>query len=168
MGRQRCVLTFNRVKRLAPRPDGSTSRTHPSLLSLWSEGWPAVTNGQDGSPFLLRNQQKRYQGSAVDKSKLDPRHLRRHRADPTVGHQPGDIRPAYRIDLGWWPISDFELKPLSRNLGAVDYGALIEGRKQTLVRHPAGAFQLFRIGDAVASRNIHSAIYDALRLVKDL
>jgi N-methyl-L-proline demethylase len=27
---------------------------------------------------------------------------------------------------------------------------------------------LFRIGDAVASRNIHAAIYDALRLVKDL
>jgi hypothetical protein len=29
-------------------------------------------------------------------------------------------------------------------------------------------FQLFRIGDAVASRNIHAAIFDALRLVKDL
>ena len=28
--------------------------------------------------------------------------------------------------------------------------------------------QLFRIGDAVASRNIHAAVYDALRLVKDL
>jgi hypothetical protein len=26
---------------------------------------------------------------------------------------------------------------------------------------------LFRIGDAVASRNIHAAIYDALRLAKD-
>jgi hypothetical protein len=32
----------------------------------------------------------------------------------------------------------------------------------------SGAFQLFRIGDAVASRNIHAAIYDALRLCKDL
>ena len=28
--------------------------------------------------------------------------------------------------------------------------------------------QLFRIGDAVAGRNIHAAIYDALRLCKDL
>jgi hypothetical protein len=27
---------------------------------------------------------------------------------------------------------------------------------------------LFRVGDAVASRNIHVAIYDALRLAKDL
>ena len=62
----------------------------------------------------------------------------------------------------------FELKPRSSNLGAVDYGALIEGRPQTVVRNPEGGFQLFRIGDCVASRNIHAAIYDALRLVKDV
>ena len=35
-------------------------------------------------------------------------------------------------------------------------------------RNPDGAFQLFRIGDAVSGRNIHAAVYDALRLVKDL
>jgi hypothetical protein len=29
-------------------------------------------------------------------------------------------------------------------------------------------FMLFRIGDAVSARNTHAAIYDALRLVKDL
>jgi NADPH-dependent 2,4-dienoyl-CoA reductase/sulfur reductase-like enzyme len=62
----------------------------------------------------------------------------------------------------------FELKPASSNLGAVDYGALMEGRPQHLVRNADGAFQLFRIGDAVSSRNIHAAVYDALRLVKDL
>lgn len=62
----------------------------------------------------------------------------------------------------------FELKPRSSNLGAVDYGALLEGRPQSLVRNEAGAFQLFRIGDAVASRNIHAAVYDALRLLKDV
>ncbi len=62
----------------------------------------------------------------------------------------------------------FDLKPTSSNLGAVDYGALMEGRPQTLVRNPDGAFQLFRIGDAVSSRNVHAAVYDALRLVKDL
>jgi N-methyl-L-proline demethylase len=60
------------------------------------------------------------------------------------------------------------LRPLSRNHGEVDYHALLEGQKQDVVRNPAGQFQLFRIGDAVASRNIHAAIYDALRLVKDL
>jgi hypothetical protein len=62
----------------------------------------------------------------------------------------------------------FELKPRSRNLGAVDHGALLGGRPQSLVNNPDGRFQLFRIGDAVASRNIHAAVYDALRLLKDL
>ena len=62
----------------------------------------------------------------------------------------------------------FELKALSVNRGAVDYGALLQGRPQSLRINPDGAFQLFRIGDAVAARNIHAAIYDALRLCKDL
>jgi len=43
------------------------------------------------------------------------------------------------------------------------------GNEEAAIRtNPAGRFQLFRIGDAVASRNIHAAIYDALRLCKDL
>jgi hypothetical protein len=62
----------------------------------------------------------------------------------------------------------FELKPQSLNRGEVDYEALISGRPQTVVRNPDGAFGLYRIGDAVAARNIHAAIYDALRLVKDM
>jgi hypothetical protein len=37
------------------------------------------------------------------------------------------------------------------------------------VAQPQGdTFQLFRIGDAVSARNTHAAVYDALRLVKDL
>jgi hypothetical protein len=57
----------------------------------------------------------------------------------------------------------FELKPLSRNLGAVDYGALIARRAPLRQRNPEGRFDLIRIGDAVASRNIHAAIYEAFR-----
>ena len=74
------------------------------------------------------------------------------------------------VNHGTIPLDDlyFELKPLSRNLGAVDHDALIAGRAQTRATHPDGAFQLFRVGDAVAARNTHAAIYDALRLVKDL
>ncbi|MDL2401972.1 NADH:flavin oxidoreductase [Rhizobium mayense] len=56
-----------------------------------------------------------------------------------------------------------ELKPASRNLGAVDYQALIARRPPLPQRNGEGAFDLIRIGDAVASRNIHAAIYDALR-----
>lgn len=61
----------------------------------------------------------------------------------------------------------FALKPLSQNLGAVDYDALVDGRPQPVGDGPKG-FQLYRIGDAVESRNTHAAIYDALRLVKDI
>ena len=43
-----------------------------------------------------------------------------------------------------------------------------KGAPQTLATNPDGRYRLFRIGDAVASRNIHAAIYDALRLAKDL
>jgi len=60
------------------------------------------------------------------------------------------------------------LKPQASNGGVVDYDALIAGRPQTVTRNPDGAFQLFRIGDAVSARNTHAAIYDALRLVKDI
>lgn len=74
------------------------------------------------------------------------------------------------VDHGTLPMDDlyFELKPQSSNGGAVDQEALIAGRPQTLVRNPKGEFQLFRVGDAVASRNIHAAVYDSLRLCKDL
>ena len=72
------------------------------------------------------------------------------------------------VNHGTQPLADlyFDLKPLSSNLGAVDYDALINGLPQTLHTGPTG-FQLFRIGDAVESRNTHAAIYDALRLMKD-
>jgi 2,4-dienoyl-CoA reductase-like NADH-dependent reductase (Old Yellow Enzyme family) len=74
------------------------------------------------------------------------------------------------IDHGRIALDDvyYQLKPLSSNQGAVDYNALIKGAKQELIRNQEGSFQLFRIGDAVSARNIHAAIYDALRLVKDI
>ncbi len=74
------------------------------------------------------------------------------------------------VDHGTQPLAGlyFDLKPLSSNLGAIDYGALMDGRPQQLVRNEAGSFQLMRIGDSVAGRNVHAAVYDALRLVKDL
>ena len=74
------------------------------------------------------------------------------------------------VNYGTLPLDDlyFELKPLSSNGGAVDHEALIAGRPQAVTRNPQGAFQLFRIGDAVSARNTHAAIYDALRLLKDI
>jgi N-methyl-L-proline demethylase len=74
------------------------------------------------------------------------------------------------VEHGTLPLDElyFALKEQSTNRGEVDYRALIAGRPQAVVRNPGGRFRLFRIGDAVASRNIHAAIYDALRLCKDL
>lgn len=74
------------------------------------------------------------------------------------------------LNYGTLPLDElyFELKPLSSNGGAVDHDALIAGRQQDTVRNKNGAFDLFRIGDAVSARNTHAAIYDALRLVKNI
>ena len=61
-----------------------------------------------------------------------------------------------------------DLRGGSRNDGVTDIDALLAGRPQPEDLNPDGAYQLFRIGDAVASRDIHGAIFDALRLCKDL
>jgi NADPH-dependent 2,4-dienoyl-CoA reductase/sulfur reductase-like enzyme len=92
-----------------------------------------------------------------------------------VGSDYGGVRKERQVDQvvinhGTVPLDElyFELKPQSSNLGVLDHAAFIEGRPQASLGNPAGAFQLFRIGDAVASRNTHAAIYDGLRLAKDL
>ncbi len=74
------------------------------------------------------------------------------------------------VNHGTRPLDElyYELKPHSVNLGEVQYDRLIDGKPQTLVRNADGRFDLYRIGDAVSARNTHAAIYDALRLMKDI
>jgi len=74
------------------------------------------------------------------------------------------------VNYGTRPLDDlyFDLKPHSENLGEIDHEALVSGRPQSVIRNPEGSFRLFRIGDAVSPRNVHAAIYDALRLIKDI
>ena len=93
----------------------------------------------------------------------------------TIGSDYGGVRKEQKHDQvivnhGTRPNDDlyFELKPLSSNGGAVDCEKLISGRPQAAGAHEKPGFALFRIGDAIAARNTHAAIYDALRLVKDL
>ena len=73
------------------------------------------------------------------------------------------------VNHGTTPLDDlyFELKPKSSNLGSVNYDALINCEPQIESRG-TGNFQLFRIGDAVESRNTHAAIFDANRLLRVL
>ena len=98
-----------------------------------------------------------------------------NRLRATLGSDYGDMRRQRLVDQvvvnhGTRPLDElyFDLKPLSLNLGEVDYTALTACQPQSLTTNPSGQFRLFRIGDAIAARNTHAAIYDALRLVKDL
>ena len=108
---------------------------------------------------VLGGAPRRGDGAAVRRDRQRPQ-----RPPHGAPRRPGRRRPRHGRHAELY----FELKPRSTNLGAVDYGALLAGRPQAIARNPDGAFQLFRIGDAVPSRNIHAAIYDALRLLKDL
>ena len=73
-------------------------------------------------------------------------------------------------ETGTTAISDVydELVPLSTNGGEVEIEALIHGHQQTSIRNPDGKFQVFRIGDAISSRGIHSAILDAARVCRGI
>jgi 2,4-dienoyl-CoA reductase-like NADH-dependent reductase (Old Yellow Enzyme family) len=132
-------------------PDiGATS--YPPYFEVFSRHGVAVT-------LNIRLETVRRDGNRLVASFFDEygkRHVEKH-ADQIV------------VEHGTVPLDDlyFELKPHSRNGGEVDYDALIRNAPQRVTRNADGAFVLYRIGDAVASRNIHAAIYDALRLAKD-
>lgn len=74
------------------------------------------------------------------------------------------------VELGTLPNDGlyFDLKDHSLNRGETDLDSLIAGRPQPVQANGHGGYTLHRIGDAVAGRNIHAAIYDAARLCKDI
>jgi 2,4-dienoyl-CoA reductase-like NADH-dependent reductase (Old Yellow Enzyme family)/thioredoxin reductase len=67
---------------------------------------------------------------------------------------------------GTVPVDDVfsGLRDLSLNQGITDLDNLLAGRPQLNGHGAYSGFELHRIGDAVTSRGVHSAIYDALRL----
>ena len=69
------------------------------------------------------------------------------------------------VDFGTLPVEDLyqRLRRHAGNDGVTDLNALISGRPQPRTR---AGFELHRIGDAVASRNIPAAIHDAFRLMR--
>ena len=73
-------------------------------------------------------------------------------------------------DYGTLPNEDLfhALKPHSRNLGEIDLKALAAYSPQTIDINSEGRFFLYRLGDAWASRNVHAAMLDAMRICKDL
>ena len=92
-----------------------------------------------------------------------------------LGSDYGGVHKERRVDQvvvnhGTRPLDELylALKAASANHGAMDYTAMLAGAPQPHTAATDGAYQLFRIGDAVSARNTHAAIFDALRLVKDL
>ncbi len=67
------------------------------------------------------------------------------------------------VERGTAPVGElFEaLRPFSGNDGFTEIEPLLAGAPQP---RPRPGFELHRIGDAVTSRNVHAAMYDALRL----
>src|SRR5699024_7697946 len=73
------------------------------------------------------------------------------------------VTDAVVVDFGTAPNDEvyFERAPRSRSHGATDLGAGVRGRAQ-----PDGGsgFRLYRVGDAVASRSVHAAVLEGLRV----
>ncbi|GHC68046.1 NADH:flavin oxidoreductase [Limoniibacter endophyticus] len=72
------------------------------------------------------------------------------------------------VEQGSVPSNDIfdALRSHSSNDGVTDLRALIDARPQP--QHDKVGFELHRIGDALASRNVHSAMLDAMRLCSSL
>jgi 2,4-dienoyl-CoA reductase-like NADH-dependent reductase (Old Yellow Enzyme family) len=70
------------------------------------------------------------------------------------------------IEHGTLPADELfqDLRELSANDGVTDIDSLLTLRPQPRTAKKDSHFELHRIGDAVASRNIHTAVLDALRL----
>ena len=133
---------------------------------------PARAIGGQNYPVYLRNLQRA--GATIIASheligaqRFDD-HVRaqfRH----TFSRQVIDIEsPTVIADLGLTSLSDVydELVELSTNFGECDHEQLLALAPQPTDANPSGQFALFRIGDALAPRDLHAAIFEANRLCR--
>jgi hypothetical protein len=74
------------------------------------------------------------------------------------------------VEHGTMPMDDAynELRARSSNDGVTDIALMTGAHAQVEPARGGGSFELHRIGDAVASRDIYSAVYDAYRLCSQL
>ena len=87
-----------------------------------------------------------------------------------TGRESTHVAQQIVIENGTVPMEDVytDLKDRSKNQGVTDLRDMTGQTGQVEERHPGGGFILHRIGDAVASRDVYSAIYDAYRLCSRL
>jgi hypothetical protein len=70
------------------------------------------------------------------------------------------------IEHGTLPVTDLydALVDASVNSGEINTKELLALSPQSSIHNPDGRFRIYRVGDAVSSRNIHAAILDSFRL----
>ena len=90
--------------------------------------------------------------------------------DPYSGTHAEDVYDRVIVEHGTLPNDELylDLAAGSLNGGEVDYEALLRGDPQPGHADRAEGYTLFRVGDAVTSRNVHAAILDSLRLCQTL
>ena len=83
-----------------------------------------------------------------------------------AGEQSADL---VVIEQGTMAMTDLfeELRPSARNAGVTDWDALADGRPQP-ESVSIGSFDLHLLGDALSSRDIHSAMFDGNRLSRTM
>jgi dimethylglycine catabolism A len=74
------------------------------------------------------------------------------------------------VERGMMPVDDLfhELRSESVNDGKADLDCLLSGKAQPWTTREPASYELYRIGDAESSRNIHAAIFDAFRLARTM
>ena len=99
---------------------------------------------------------------------------RGNRLSATLTHEFGSAREEITVDrviveLGSEPADQLfhDLKPHARNRGVTDVDALKNSMPQPWLQDGESGLLLFRVGDAVSSRDTHAAMLDSLRIMKD-
>ena len=74
------------------------------------------------------------------------------------------------VDHGTLPADGIyqDLRGDAANAGVTDIDALLALQEQPCAINPTGTFELHRVGDAIASRNVHAAVLDSMRLCRAL
>ena len=74
------------------------------------------------------------------------------------------------LEKGTIPVPDLfdRLKDRAANRGITDWDAFADGKPQLPHNSLTGQFLLFAVGDAVSSRDVHAAMFDANRIARSL
>ncbi len=106
----------------------------------------------------------------LEKVEMVGEQLRSTFANELTGQVEQRLTDQVVVEHGTVPVDDLfeELRSESCNNGNIDLDKLLAGQAQNSSDVRTNGFELFRVGDAVSSRDIHCAILDSRRMCKDL